>query len=164
FDSIHKLTGFNGSFPVLYTYQVVTISRNNKIFRPIVLPLYMAKKLVYNKPLKIKKSKMTIAPGVLTQPMYAPQIDNRVIPGTDIQILIDIDLSADTSGIIRFTRSRESQFLQEEQAELNKMNKELGRDLEDVMVGDRARYLERGLGVFNMWRKETRRIHAGSGG
>ncbi len=153
FDKAHRICSMNEAFPVLYTYMNTTTARKTRLFRPIVLPLYTAKKLIYYKPLK--KPKMVIAPSVLEHPI----VQRQAMPNTRRGGMV-VDLSASTPGVIRFAQPMERDFVFREQHELDSMNRELDRDLESGRVNDRYNYVKRALVVFTNWRKAQRRTNA----
>ncbi len=156
-DKVHQLVELNGSFPALYAFRNITISRETRLFRPIVLPLYMAKKLVYLKPLK--KSKITIAPWRSAQEVIGTQpIVQTQPPDAYIGPMV-VNLAVNAPGVIRFMPNREQDFLFREQHKLDKMNRELDGDLENV-GNDRYKYIKNALVVFTDWRESERRIHA----
>ena len=70
-----------------------------------------------------------------------------------------IDLVFNAPGVIRFTHNREQDFLFRERHELDKMNRELDGELENV-GNDRYKYIKSAIVVFTDWRKAGRRIHA----
>ncbi|KKM02984.1 hypothetical protein LCGC14_1779000 [marine sediment metagenome] len=149
FDKVCQLVDLNKSFPALYTYRNATMSRDTALFIPLVVPLYIAKKLVYYKPPKKLEGKI------------AGLVDVEVA-GLDVilQAEMVIDLSVRCLGVIRFTRAREQDFLFREHRELDNMNRELHRDIENVTGSDRDYYVKRALRVFIEWRKAQRRMYA----
>lgn len=161
FDKVHNICGMNGVFPALYTYINTIITREIRLFRPLVLPLYAAKKLVYYKSFKpLKKSKVVIAPspsqGII---QIQSAVQRQAMPNTRRGGIV-INLSGYAPDVIRFMREREQDFVFREQHELDKMNRELDRDLENVRDNNRFTYVKRSLAVFHDWRKAARKMHA----
>ncbi len=161
-DKVHRICNMNEAFPVLYTYINTTTARKTRLFRPIVLPLYTAKKLIYYKP--PKKSKMVIAPSLsqeITQTQPTVIVQRQAVPIRNIyRGHMVINLSASTPGIIRFVQAVESDFVFREQHELDNMNIEMNGDLENVRDNDKRNYISRTLRAFTDWRKAQRRTNA----